>query len=145
VDGVEILVRMMDGEFPPYQKIIPASYETQIEFSGEEFSQKLKTAMIFARESSGIIRLLIQPEQHQLKIISSSTAIGSQESTVPMKTTSSGEKEIAFNIKYLSDFLSIVKPENIWLGMNEMLKPALFRPLGEEKYRYIIMPFRVNQ
>lgn len=140
---VEILVRVMDGDFPPYQKIIPASFQTQITFDGSEFAQRLKTALIFARESAGIVKLKI--EQTQLKLISASSTIGHQESSLSLQLISGGDQEIAFNAKYLTDFLQMLKPEQVWLGMNEPLKPALIRPVGAENYRYIVMPFRVNQ
>lgn len=140
---VEILVRVMEGDYPPYQKIIPSGFTTQITFDGGEFGQKLKTALIFARESAGIVKFKI--EQDELKIISASSAIGRQESSVKIQLIAGGDQEIAFNVKYLSEFLSVVKPEQVWFGMNEPLKPALFRPNGMENYRYIVMPFRVNQ
>lgn len=140
---VEILVRVIEGDYPPYQKIIPASFATQLTFDGNEFSQKLKTALIFARESAGIVRLKI--EQNEMKLISASSTIGHQESSVRIQLISGGDQEIAFNVKYLSEFLSVVKPDQVWFGMNESLKPALFRPAGMENYRYIVMPFRVNQ
>jgi DNA polymerase-3 subunit beta len=142
-EEVDILVRLMEGAFPPYQKIIPPDFQTQITFDGQEFGQLLKTAMIFARESSGIIRLKIEGEE--LKIVSSSSSLGSQESTLQAQVIQGGNQEIAFNAKYMVDFLSVLKPEKIWMGMNESLKPALFRPEGMENYRYIVMPFKVNQ
>ncbi len=142
-EGIEVLVRLIEGEFPPYQKIIPAEFSTQIVFSGSEFAQKLKTAVIFARESSGIVRLKLSGTE--LMISSSSSSLGSQETTLPVKLLTGGDMEIAFNAKYLVDFLQVFKPEEIWFGTNESLKPALFRPTGMEHYRYIIMPFRVNQ
>ncbi len=140
---VEILVRVMAGEFPPYQKIIPPSFQTQITFDGGEFSQKLKTALIFARESAGIVRLKIVGDQ--LKLISASSTLGSQESSIHIQLIAGGDQEIAFNAKYLSDFLQVLKADQIWFGMNEPLKPALFRPAGMDNYRYVVMPFRVNQ
>jgi DNA polymerase-3 subunit beta len=140
---VEILVRLMEADFPPYQKIIPSSFATTIVFDGEEFSQLLKTAMIFARESSGIIRFKI--EENSLTLISASSALGQQESTVPILQKEGPDQEIAFNARYLSEFLSVLKPEKIWLGMNESLKPAVLRPEGMNSLQYIVMPFRVNQ
>ncbi len=142
-NDVEMLVRIMDGDFPPYQKIIPADFQTELLFDGEEFGQKIKSALIFARESSGIIRFHIQ--KTELKILSASSTTGSQESSLPIKLLKGGEQEIAFNAKYVTDFLNILKPKEIWMGMNESLKPAMLRPNGLENYRYIIMPFRVNQ
>jgi DNA polymerase-3 subunit beta len=141
-EDVEILVRVMEGDFPPYQKIIPAEFTTQLSFDAGEFTQKLKVANIFARESSGIIKLKVEKES--LKLISASSTLGNQESSLPISLEEGGEKEIAFNTKYLQEFLSVLKPEKVWMGMNESLKPAVFRPEGMENYQYIAMPFRVT-
>jgi DNA polymerase-3 subunit beta len=142
-DGIDLLVRLLEGEYPPYQKIIPPAYATQLLFSGAEFGQKLKTAIIFARESSGIVRLEIGKEE--MKIKSASSVVGMQESSMPIKLLQGEPLEIAFNSKYLTDFLQILKPDEVWLGLNESLKPALFRPSNLPDYRYIVMPFRVTQ
>jgi DNA polymerase-3 subunit beta len=142
-DDVEILVRLMDGEFPPYQKIIPPSFQTQFTFDAQEFNQRLKTALIFAREASGIIRLVLEGDF--LKIISTSSTAGNQESVMKVQVISGGDQEIAFNAKYLTEFLSVMKPERIWFGMNESLKPAQLKVDGNENFSYIVMPFRVNQ
>jgi DNA polymerase-3 subunit beta len=142
-DGVDMLVRLMEGDFPPYQKIIPPDFSIQATFSGEEFAQKLKTAMIFAKESSGIVKL--QVGKDSLKLLSASSAQGTQESTLPIKNLTGLEGEIAFNAKYLTDFFHNFGPSEVWFGMNESLKPALFRPIEMENYKYVVMPFRVTQ
>jgi len=141
-DNYEVMMRIMDGDFPPYQKIVPSDYGTQILFDGLEFQQKMKTATIFARESSGIVKLTIS--KGTLTITSSSSSLGTQESTLPIQIITGGDQEIAFNSRYLQDFLAAMKPEKIWLGMNESLKPAALRPENLSAYSYIIMPFRVN-
>jgi DNA polymerase-3 subunit beta len=142
IENVEVLVRLMDSEFPPYQKIMPSSFITTVVFDGEEFNQRLKTASIFARDSSGIIRFIFQ--EGKMKIISASSSLGQQESELEVEKQDGPDQEIAFNIKYLSDFLSVVKPTKIWFGMNESLKPAVFRPADTPDYTYVVMPFRVN-
>ena len=52
--------------------------------------------------------------------------------------------EIAFNVNYLIDFINAVKPESLEFGMNESLKPAIFKDKKIKDYFYIAMPFRVN-
>ncbi len=143
-DGYDVSMRLLEGQFPPYQKIMPAEFSTQLLFDAEEFQQKLKTASIFAREGAGIIRFVVSEEG--ITLHSSSSTFGNQEGLVRAKHLGkfSGEQEIAFNSKYIQEFLSVVKPEHIWFGMNESLKPAAFRPQGMEAFIYVIMPFRVN-
>ena len=55
------------------------------------------------------------------------------------------QAEISFNVRYLLEFLQAMKPEKIWLGVQESLKPAMFRIEGNMNFRYIVMPFRLNQ
>jgi DNA polymerase III subunit beta len=144
-DGYSISMRLLEGQYPPYQKIMPAEFSTQLIFDAEEFQQKLKTASIFARESAGIIRFLVTPEG--LTLSSSSSTYGNQESTVKAKHVGKNKEnqEIAFNSRYIQEFLSTIKPKTVWFGMNESLKPAALRPEGMEALTYIIMPFRVNE
>ncbi|MBW7944448.1 DNA polymerase III subunit beta [Patescibacteria group bacterium] len=143
-EGYDISMRLLEGQFPPYQKIMPAEFLIQLVFDAEEFQQKLKTASIFAREGAGIIRFVVKEEG--LALVSSSSTFGNQESLVRGKhlTEFKGEQEIAFNSRYVQEFLSVVKPDRVWFGMNESLKPAAFRPEGMDAFTYIIMPFRVN-
>jgi DNA polymerase-3 subunit beta len=144
-DGYSISMRLLEGQYPPYQKILPSELGIQVVFDTEEFQQKLKTASIFARESSGIITLMVK--ESELIIASTSSTYGNQESSVKVKhlTTFSGEQEIAFNSKYIQDFLATVKPKSVFFGMNESLKPAVFRPEGMEALTYVVMPFRVQK
>ena len=139
----EVVMRLLDGEYPPYQKILSNSYNTQVSFDTQEFLQKMKLASIFSRDSAGIVTLILAEDK--LTIRSSSSSLGSQESTVNIQHISGEPVEISFNSRYLQDFFSTVKPERVWLGVNESLKPAAFRPEGMAEYTYIVMPFRVNQ
>lgn len=143
-DGYDISMRLLEGQFPPYQKILPAEFATQLTFAADEFQQKLKTAMIFARDNAGIIRFEIQAEG--ILLHSASTTYGKQQSLIHAKhlVPFTQPQEIAFNSKYVQEFLTVIKPETIWFGMNESLKPAVFRPQGMEALTYVVMPFRVN-
>jgi DNA polymerase III subunit beta len=143
-DGYSISMRLLEGQFPPYQKIMPSEFSTQVVFEADEFQQKLKTASIFARDSAGIIRFHLTPEGLVLR--SSSSSYGQQESLVHVKylTPVSENQEIAFNSRYVQEFLTVIKPKTIWFGMNEQLKPAVFRPEGMNALTYVVMPFRVQ-
>lgn len=143
INQTEMFVRLLDGEFPPYEKIMPVEFELQATWDGEEFTSQIKRAFIFARETSNIVRAQIEGEA--LKISARSATQGEYEGTMPIKLLKGNPNSIAFNAKYLLDFLSQVKPATIWFGMNDSLKPALIRPEGMATYSYIVMPFRVNE
>jgi DNA polymerase-3 subunit beta len=140
--STELVIRLMEGEFPPYQKIIPADFTTSLTFDREDLIQALKGAMVFAREASNIVKFQI--EDDQMTIVATSPTLGTHTSNVSI-TKKIGEKmQIAFNALYLMEFLSSVKDSQIWLGLNDSLQPAMFRPDQMLNYRYIVMPFRVN-
>lgn len=142
MSSVEMYVRLIEGEYPPYEKIIPANFGLTIEFSGDDFLTQLKRAAIFSRDASNIVKLMIEKEK---MIISSQSPSFGEFSGEIMINNSSGDKgEIAFNVNYLIDFINAVKPEFLIFGMNESLKPAIFKDKKIEDYFYIAMPFRVN-
>ncbi|MDQ3008767.1 MAG: DNA polymerase III subunit beta [bacterium] len=142
VSEVEVYVRLIEGDFPPYQKIMPSGFELEVAFDGDEFASQLKRAILFARESSNIIKLAIVDET--LTLSSNTSAFGNFTGTMPVKILKGTTGTIAFNGKYVQDFLATLKPKAIWFGMNESLKPAVFRPEGFTEYTYVVMPFRVN-
>lgn len=143
INQTELFVRLVEGDFPPYQKIMPAEFAIQATWDGEEFAAQLKRALVFARETSNIIRFQMTPDS--LTLSSTSTLQGSYTGKMPLKMIKGEAGTIAFNARYLMDFINNVKPKQITFCMNESLKPALFRPEGMEGYTYIVMPFRVNE
>ncbi|MFZ5376309.1 MAG: DNA polymerase III subunit beta [Patescibacteria group bacterium] len=144
IDQTNFYVRLIDGEYPPYQKIVPDSFLFECEFEVEDLMQQLKRAMIFCRDSSNIIRLQIDAEKILIK--SSSPVAGNFEGEVSLnKSNFQGEQQIAFNANYLHDFLNNIKDGIIWFSMNESLKPAMFKTMKQDDYFHVVMPFRVNE
>lgn len=142
LDGVEIFVRLIEGSYPPYQKIIPETFSTEVVFDTEELHENLKRAMIFARESSNIVRFEIQEDT--VVIHSSSPSYGTYKGELRAVKITGKPNEIAFNIKYLIDYVSAIDVSAHWFGMSESLKPALFKPDEKSGLQYVVMPFKVN-
>jgi DNA polymerase-3 subunit beta len=146
IAGVEIFIRLIEGDYPPYQKIIPSAFTTTVLFDRNELIENIKRAMIFAREASNIIRLSFNTSSdQQCQILAIAPAIGEFKGSLTQVKIEGKGGEIAFNAKYVLDFLQSVDVDNIWFGMSESLKPALFRPEGWNEYQYIVMPFKVTE
>jgi len=116
IEKVLVFIRLIDGNYPPYEKIIPSDFTTEVIFDSEELLENLKRAVIFAKEASNIVKLSI--EENEVKIKSSSPSFGNYEGVLKNVKIKGERKEIAFNIKYLIDYLSAIKQENQWFGMN---------------------------
>ncbi len=142
IEKVLVFIRLIDGKFPPYEKIIPSIFTTEVIFDTEELLENLKRATIFAKEASNIVRFEIK--KNEVLIKSSSPSFGNYKGILKNVKVTGEEKVIAFNIKYLIDYLSAIKQESQWFGMNESLKPAMFKPEVESSYKYVVMPFKVN-
>lgn len=139
IEGVEIYIRLIEGEYPPYQKIIPPEFAHTINLDWPEFAAQVKRAFLFSRDTSNIIRLELTKGKMLIK--ANSPAHGEYQGE--LATAYKGENlEIAFNALYLLDFLNTQKEGELVFEMNESLKPAAFKVQNVEDYAYIVMPFR---
>jgi DNA polymerase-3 subunit beta len=142
IKQTEVYVRLIDGDYPPYEKIIPDSYKISLALEADKIKQELQRAHILAKQTSNIVRLKIA--DGAIDIRASSPSFGEYQGQV-LIDDKEVEAEIAFNANYLLDFLSGTKPEKITFNMNESLKPAMFAVDDVEDFIYVVMPFRVNE
>lgn len=139
---VSIYVRLLDGEFPPYEKIIPSSFLTQASLDRELLLDHVKRALIFCQDQSNIVKLKLSDH---LEIEAVSTTSGKYQGKMEVNSLSGGGGEIAFNGRYLLDFLNSRDEVSCIFEMTESLKPAVWRFQEKKNYIYVVMPFRVNQ
>lgn len=139
--GVEIASRLIEGEFPDFEKIIPSTSEVQAVFDKEEFLRSVKIASIFAREQANIIKFKIGKEG--VVISAESPQVGSNESQIGAKIEGK-DLEIAFNFRFLLDFLNSVSGEEVIFEATGPLNPGVFKIAGDESFLHIIMPVRIQ-
>jgi DNA polymerase-3 subunit beta len=139
--NAEIVCRLLEGEFPNFEKIIPGSFTSQTIIAKEEFLAAIRTASIFAREAANIIKFKI--ENGKFQISANAPQVGENITTIEAKTEGEGG-EIAFNSRFLLDLLNVVPQEEIVFEMSGPLSPGVFRLVGDETFLHIIMPVRVQ-
>ena len=141
--GGSVLVgRLIEAEFPNFEKIIPTEQSSKISVDREELLKAVKITSIFARESANIIKFSLK--QGNLVVSSQTPSLG--ENTVDVEGKLTGEEnEIAFNARYLLEFLSHVGSETITFEMTGPLNPGVFRIDGDSSYLHLIMPIRIQQ
>ncbi|MBI4999822.1 DNA polymerase III subunit beta [Candidatus Gottesmanbacteria bacterium] len=139
--NAEIVCRLLEGEFPNFEKIIPGSFASRAIIAKEEFLAAIRTASIFAREAANIIKFKI--ENGKFQISANAPQVGENITIIEAKTEGEGG-EIAFNSRFLLDLLNIVPQEEIIFEMSGPLSPGVFKPLGDESFLHIIMPVRVQ-
>lgn len=145
--NVEFTSRLIEGEFPAWQKIIPSTFSSSARVSREELIRLVRLASIFARDSGNIIRFNLLQEAGAkssiMKVSANSSQIGSNEAECEIELTGRGG-EIAFNFRYLLEMLASIEGDEINFEMIESLNPGKLTVPGDNDYFHIIMPVRLQ-
>jgi DNA polymerase-3 subunit beta len=145
--NAEIVSQVIQGSFPDYSQVIPQSYNTRAVVDIAEFLRVTKMSSIFARDASGIVRLVITPGAElgpgKLTISAQAEEIGGNVSEIDALVDGE-EAKIAFNVKYLSDVLSVLRQSQVALEVTTPSSPGVIRPIGVDNYVYVIMPMFVQ-
>ena len=145
--GVQMVSQLIQGTFPNYNQLIPQSCNTKAVVSHADFMRATKSAAIFARDGSGIVRLQIMPkaEGADAKIMISAQAEELGDNVNEMDAEVEGdEAKIAFNSKYLGDVLNVISQEKVILETTGSSSPGVIKPVGDDNYIHIVMPMFVQ-
>jgi DNA polymerase-3 subunit beta len=146
---IELVSQLIQGSFPQYSQLIPASHATKVVADVAEFLRATKTASIFARDGNGIVRLVATPGEGQaakLTISARSEEIGDDVGEIDAVVEGTGAK-IAFNGKYLGDALSALSESQVALEITSPSSPGVLRPVSasqDNSYVHVIMPMFVQ-
>ena len=139
---IQLVSRLIEGEYPNYQEIIPKKFETQVVCSRNEFISQIKTASIFSGKINEV-KLKIDPKENQILVSSQNPDLGEYKGSLAGKIKGK-EMEISFNHRFLGDgLLGIKTPEVIFELINEE-SPAVLKPVGQEDYLYVAMPIKTS-
>ncbi|HTK03780.1 MAG TPA: DNA polymerase III subunit beta [Alphaproteobacteria bacterium] len=134
--------RLLEGEYPDFEKIIPKSSTLKVLADKEELLRAVKLASIFARDAGNIVKFNIM-EDH-IKITAESGSAGSQEARVDVKVEGfTSDFEISFNYKFVEDFLHSVVGEEIKVEFSTIDKAGVFTDPKDKNYLHLIMPVKV--
>lgn len=140
LEKTEISVRTLEGNFPQTEKIIPKDFTTEIVVDRHELILAVRSAGIFARDNNNIIKCSII--NNQLSITATGGQMGESESSFEIEQKGEDVK-IAFNYKFILDFLNSVESERIFIKANQPTTPVVFVPEGDNTLLHLIMPVRV--
>ena len=133
--------RLIEGQFPSWEKIIPQKIVTRAMVDKEEILKGVKLAAVFARGETNIVILTVGKSSINLE--SSAKEVGSQQNEVEA-SIEGDELKIAFNTKFLLDAIVASPSSQIMIEFSGSLSASLMKPVGVEGLEYIIMPVRLN-
>lgn len=142
VGGATMVTRLLEGQFPNYERVIPAGHERKLTLEREEFIKAVKRAAIVARDNSN--RVVLETQGAQLVLSAESDKVGSAHEEIEV-AREGDDIQIAFNANYMADVLNVVETEGVVLELTEPLRPGILRPIGDNATDYlcVLMPMQV--
>jgi DNA polymerase-3 subunit beta len=142
VAGRLLISRMIDGQFPAYERVIPKGNDKHIEFERDRLTNAVKRVALLSNERSRAVKFQI--DKGKVEVTSSSPEIGEATETLPVDY-SGASLQICFNAQYVLDFLAAVATDVVSLELKDEVSQAVMKPVGAEgyDYTYVIMPMRV--
>lgn len=142
LDGVDIVSRLIDGQFPNYQQVLPAGHATRAEFDREELLRAVRPAALIASSSANIVKVQVGGDGHGV-VVTAAADVGDY--TGEVEAAVEGDPTtIAFNARYLNDVLGNLTADRFALELNGPLSPGVFRPVGDSAYVHVVMPVRTS-
>lgn len=152
---IDLVSRLIEGNFPNYRQIIPKSQDTttRAEIASKEFAARIKLAALFARDSSNITRIKINRGDNEGRDTGSITIEATAEDLGNNKSELSAnvdgpEQQIIFNVKYLSDVMAVIGTSEVAIEVSAPTRPGVIKPIGlpeQNDYTYVIMPMHTNR
>src|SRR5437762_9496895 len=137
-----LISRMIDGQFPAYERVIPKGNDKHIEFERDRLTNAVKRVALLSNERSRAVKFQI--DKGHVDVTSSSPDLGEAKETLPVEYTGAA-MQIGFNAQHVHDFLSAVSCDVVSLDLKDEVSQAVMKPVGADgyDYTYVIMPMRV--
>lgn len=138
-----LVSRLLEGEFPDYDAVVPKEFESQLTVSQGKFLEALRATGVFASKLNDVkVNLLVK--EKKLALLAQDSFIGQNLAKIELDFVKGENKEVVFNYRYLLDGLqAATEKEKIFIGFASQERPALIRSESDSSYFYILMPLRL--
>ncbi|MEX2425727.1 MAG: DNA polymerase III subunit beta [Thermomicrobiaceae bacterium] len=146
--SIEFLTRLIDGHFPDFRQIIPQQHDTRAVIGREDFLAAARRAKLFAQSNNDIVKIQVQPGEEELdpgiaRISANAAETGDNEDAVEA-SIEGNEAQIAFNGRYLTDILGVIRSGDVALEMTTANAAGVIRPVGDTEFTHVIMPMVIG-
>ncbi len=148
MESVVVLTQLIEGNFPDYTAVLPKRHLTRTVLNTTEFIKACKRADIFAREASHTARVRIEPGDEITPGFTTITAtsVETGDNVAQLDANVIGDAvEIAFNVKFMIDVLSVVASPQVALETTSPMEPGVLKPVGEDGFTHVIMPMHFGR
>jgi len=136
----ELIARLIEGEYPDYQKLIPTKFTVEATLSKTDLINITKVSSLFARASAGSVVVRSNADKQSLEIQSVASQIGENTASASAKVSADGE--ITLNARFLLDAVNALDGDTVKIGFNEKLQPVAISNPKQSDYTHIVMPLK---
>jgi len=141
IDKTKIITRLMQGQFPKYNQLIPQTFPKEAVLKKSDLISALERVAVMVNEKNSIVKF--EFADNTLKLTGDSPDAGNSEDEIDAQYTAE-PLAIAFNYKFILEFLKIVEADDIKINLNSSLSATVFAPCSEEDYIYLVMPVQLR-
>jgi DNA polymerase III subunit beta len=144
----EFVSRLIDGTFPDYRQIVPREFNTKVDVGRDPLLNAVRRSGYFARDNNDVVRIAITPgesdtEPGTIEVSANAAERGNSQSFVDANIAGP-ELQVAFNSRYLTDVLGVIRHGQVTLGLNGANQAGVLRAAGAEEYTHVIMPMVIG-
>lgn len=140
VGDIELVTRLIEGSYPDYRKLIPASFASIAVLTKSDFSNITKVSSLFARESAGSVTIHNDEKENQVSIRSIASQLG--ENTASASATVTGDGLITLNSRYILDALHAIAATDVQFAFNGKVEPCVISSPSDATYTHVVMPLK---
>jgi DNA polymerase-3 subunit beta len=141
LEGVDLVSRLIDGQFPNYQQVLPTSHSTRAVVDRDELLKAVRLSALIASSAANVVKLTLSSDGAGSITIAAAADVGDATGEVEAAVEGDGV-QIAFNARYLQEALQNVAADQLALEFSGPLSPGVLKPTGDEDYVHVIMPVR---
>jgi DNA polymerase-3 subunit beta len=140
-DTTELTMRLIEGEFPDYQQVIPTEKKHEIAFSREDFLGALRRLLVLTTERSRGIKIQVEKEKLEVSVNTPDLGEGVEEIAA---VRTGGNITVGFNGRYLTEVLNVLEEgSKITLSLKDETSPGLIQAEEDKDFSYVVMPMRI--
>ncbi len=141
VNDIDIVSRLIDGQFPNYQQVLPSSHSTRAVVERDELLKAVKLSALIASSAANVVRLRLGDDGSGMINVAAAADVGEAQGDV--EAAIEGEAvQISFNARYLQEALQSLTQDQLALEFAGPLSPGVLKPIDDEEYVHVIMPVR---
>jgi DNA polymerase-3 subunit beta len=139
-----LTTRSLEGTYPNYRQLIPASFSRSITLDRRAFTASLERVAVLADQHNNVVKIALDDARGLVTISVDAQDVGSGSEQVAADVE--GEPiDIAFNVRYLLDGLKAISSDRVRMRCNASTTPAVLSPVGEDgDYTYLVMPVQIR-